>query len=82
MSYKIAIKQTLPQLIEPRDMVIGDLAVIVEHPLTAPVGQIVLRAFDCFISLTDPSMQWALSWTTQGKLRRLTPGDSVTLTVK
>ena len=75
---KVKLNYTTDNLTNAQDLKIGDLLEIVTGEYK---GEVILKTFECFVQLSDPSNTWNLN--TSGLLgRKLLPGESITLTVE
>ena len=75
---RIKLNYKTDNLTNAQDLKTGDLLEIVEGPYK---GKIILKTYECFVMLSDPSSTWSLS--TCGLLgRKLLPGESITLIVE
>ena len=75
---RIKLNYKTDNLTNAQDLKTGDLLEIVEGDYK---GKIILKTYECFVMLSDPSSTWSLS--TCGLLgRKLLPGESITLIVE
>ena len=71
---KVDINLKAKQLIPASSMKVGQIGIVDGDEFNP---QVVLRAYDTFVSLTDPGDTWG---NPEFKVELLTPNDSVTLT--
>ena len=75
---KVKLNYKTDNLTNAQDLKTGDLLEIVEGDYK---GKIILKTYECFVMLSDPSSTWSLS--TCGLLgRKLLPGETITLIVE
>lgn len=72
-------KVHLDHFILARELHVGEMGVVTE-PGHAHYGHVILRTYDCVVSLNTPTATWEKNCSL--KVRRLHAGETVTLRVK
>ena len=75
---RIKLNYKTDNLTNAQDLKTGDLLEVVTGDYK---GEIILKTYECFVMLSDPSSTWSLG--TCGLLgRKLLPGETITLIVE